>query len=157
MTQSWDLPFQNPELSLRVTRAQCTGQSLFWDKSEPYMHPLHRNSCMRSAWCLSDFMLSFLVLSGQYQLHPVTILGKKDLEALRRMPHADLHSSLYNPCWHTTCLFFFFLFQRVDKEESWICISRAKSDEMLVLTKSVSNSSIMTPSPCKANTDRGLA
>lgn len=41
--------------------------------------------------------------------------------------------------------FFFFLFQRVDKEESWICISRAKSDEMLVLTKSVSNSSIMTP------------
>lgn len=35
---------------------------------------------MRSVWCLSDFMLSFLVISGQYQLHPVTALGKKDLE-----------------------------------------------------------------------------
>lgn len=45
----------------------------------------------------------------------------------------------------TELAFFFFLFQRVEKEESWICISRAKSDEMLLLTKSVSNSSIMTP------------
>lgn len=53
-------------------------------------------------------MLSFLVLSGQYQLHPVTILGKKDLEAVRRMPHADLHSSLYYPLAGTQPAFFFF-------------------------------------------------
>lgn len=39
----------------------------------------------------------------------------------------------------------FFFFQRVEKEESWIRISRAKCDQMLLLTKSVSNSSIMTP------------
>lgn len=110
------------------------------------MDPLHSNSCMRSAWCLSDFMLSFLVLSGQYQLHPVTILGKKDLEAVRRMTHADLHFSLYDPHWHTACNFFkIFFSQRVEKEESWRCISGAKCNQMLLLTKSVSNSSVMTP------------
>lgn len=41
--------------------------------------------------------------------------------------------------------FFFFFFQRVEKKESWICISGEKHDQMLLLTKSVSNSSFMTP------------
>lgn len=80
------------------------------------MHPLHRNSCMRSAWCLSDFMVSFLVLSGQYQLHPVTILGKKDLEAVRSMPHADLHSSLYDSLAGTQPAFLFFPFEELRKK-----------------------------------------
>lgn len=46
---------------------------------------------------------------------------------------------------HAFFKFFFFFFERVEKEESWRCISGAKCDQMLLLTKSVSNSSIMTP------------
>lgn len=45
------------------------------------------------------------------------------------------------PCtilWLAHSLPFFVFFQRVEKEESWICISGAKRDQMLLLTKSVS-------------------